>query len=52
MVKAHILAGEPVPVQGVDYAWLTREEIAQRLSEDDSANAKAYREIVLDLLDA
>ncbi|AXA49321.1 large subunit ribosomal protein L46 [Malassezia restricta] len=52
VVKAHILAGEPVPVEGVDYAWLTREEIAQRLSEDGSANAKTYREIVLDLLDA
>ena len=52
VVKAHILAGEPVPVEGVEYAWLTREEIAQRLSEDGSADAKAYREVVLDLLDA
>ena len=39
VVKAHILAGEPVPVEGLDYAWRTRDELAQRLAEDGCANA-------------
>lgn len=52
VLKARILAGEPVPVKGVEYAWLTREEIAQRLTEDSSDDAKIYSSVVLDLLDA
>lgn len=52
VLKAHVLAGHPAPIEGVDYAWLTREEIELRLSEEGGADAKAYTSIVMDLLDA
>ncbi|KOS16466.1 hypothetical protein Malapachy_3584 [Malassezia pachydermatis] len=50
ILKAHILAGEPVPANGVEYAWLTRDELAQRWSDDP--NAQKYWAVVQDLLDA
>ena len=52
VLKAHVLAGHPAPIEGVDYACLTREEIEQRRSEEGGADAKAYTSIVMDLLDA
>ena len=52
VLKAHVLAGEPEPVDAnLDYAWLTKEEIRERLLADQRPEAHAYWEKLDALLD-
>lgn len=52
VLKAHVLAGEPEPVDAnLDYAWLTKEEIRERLLADQWPEAHAYWEKLDALLD-
>ena len=50
ILRAHVLAGEPLAKKGVEFAWLTKEEAAERF-EKGSSDAKAYWDKVQGLLD-
>jgi len=42
------LSGQPTPAkEGPEYAWLTKEEIEEKLSQEGD---ESYRESVMDLL--
>ncbi|WFD29134.1 hypothetical protein MSPP1_000139 [Malassezia sp. CBS 17886] len=52
VLRSHVLAGHAAPeAAGVDYAWLTKEEVQQRLADDRFAGAAAYWETIEPLLD-
>lgn len=50
ILRAHVLAGEPLAKKGTEFAWLTKEEAAERF-EKGSSDAKAYWDKVQGLLD-
>ncbi|PKI85800.1 Mrpl17p [Malassezia vespertilionis] len=52
ILRARILAGKPAPAsKDVDFAWLTKEEIQQRLADDGSQESSQYWEKIEGLLD-
>ena len=46
-LRAHLVSGSPKGAEGREYAWLTREEIEERLG---SGGSKEYFESIRDLL--
>ncbi|WFC98718.1 hypothetical protein MYAM1_001450 [Malassezia yamatoensis] len=51
ILRARVLAGEPMEKSGQEYAWLTKEEVADYLQQDTSEEAKTYWTKVQDLMD-
>ncbi|WFD42806.1 hypothetical protein MPSI1_001456 [Malassezia psittaci] len=51
ILRARVLAGEPIEKNGPEYAWLTKEEVADYLQQDTSEEANTYWTKVRDLLD-
>lgn len=51
ILRAHVLAGEPLAKQGTEFAWFTKEEAAEHMQKDLSPEGQAYWLKLQDLLD-
>ncbi|WFD02978.1 hypothetical protein MOBT1_001667 [Malassezia obtusa] len=51
VLRARVLAGEPLDSKKTEFAWLTKEEAAEHLKKDTSPEGQAYWNKVQDLLD-